>query len=216
MAVSRILDIANAAIEERGSFSLVLAGGKTPELTYTLLAQADADWSKWHLFFGDERCLPVGNDGLNSQMVSCTLTSRVSIPKGQAHPIPVQYGSEEAANRYAQSIKSVTPFDLVLLGIGEDGHTASLFPGYQKPAECVVVSVSDAPKPPKQRVSLSAATLSNSRKILFLVAGAKKNEAVSGWRRGEELPVCWIRPTGFVEVLIDYAAWRNGSEHEKQ
>ncbi len=215
VAVSRICEVAKEAIRERGRFNLVLAGGKTPELTYSLLSQAYADWAQWHLFFGDERCLPVGTNGLNSQMLERTLTSQVPIPKAQIYPIPVQLGPEEAARVYANILESVVPFDLVLLGVGEDGHTASLFPGCRLPDVRTVVPISNAPKLPEQRVSLNVATLSDCRKLLFLVAGAQKSKAVSGWRRGEDLPASWIVPAGPIDVLIDYAAWGSGEFYGK-
>jgi len=206
-ACERILSAADAAITARGRFSLVLAGGSTPELTYSLLANADGDWFHWHLYFGDERCLAADHPLRNSRMVSRALTERVPIPTQQIHPIPAERGPEEAACHYSRELEESLPFDLVLLGLGEDGHTASLFPGHSHPEGSLVLPVSNAPKPPADRVSLSAETLSNCRHLLFLVTGAGKREAVTQWRGGAQLPAAEIQPPGGVEVLIDRSAW---------
>jgi len=118
-AYRQILEIADEAIQARGRFNLVLAGGQTPENIYSLLSQSRADWTNWYLYFGDERCLPVAHPQLNSEMVKIVFTSLVPIPEDQVHRIPVELGSVAAAARYAQTLEHAVPFDLVLLGLGE-------------------------------------------------------------------------------------------------
>jgi 6-phosphogluconolactonase len=124
-----ILEHAERAIAARGAFSIVLAGGNTPRNIYRALCDADTDWSAWHVYFGDERCLPADDPERNSHMARSAWLDHVAIPSQQIHPIPGELGPETAADSYARELAEVGEFDLVLLGLGEDGHTASLFPG---------------------------------------------------------------------------------------
>jgi len=206
-ACARIERAARHAIVSRGRFNIVLAGGTTPELCYRRLSHAASDWGKWHIYFGDERCLTATDPQRNSMMLAAALLSRVSIPEDQIHPIPAELGAELAAHRYAERISDTPPFDMVLLGLGEDGHTASLFPGHDHSELQLVVPVHGAPKPPADRVSMNFSTLSNSRQVLFLATGGNKQKAVAHWRRGDPLPAANIRSRGALEVLIDRAAW---------
>lgn len=177
----RTLDLAHRAIEARGSFTVVLAGGDTPRATYELLGAAEADWSGWHIYFGDERCAPRDDPRRNSRMANEAWLARVPIPSSQVHEIPAELGPEEGARRYTAVVAEVASFDLVLLGLGEDGHTASLFP--HRDAELATeaadaVPVFAAPKAPPQRVSLSARRLSRAEHVFFLISGENKASAV--------------------------------------
>lgn len=177
--------IANAAQEaicERGVFRLVLAGGTTPARAYDLLAQTSQDWDRWEIFWGDERCLPIDHPERNSRM---------SLPAKHCYPIPAELGAEQAAAAYAQTLADKLPFDLVLLGMGEDGHTASLFPGFV-PTPHLTVAVFDAPKPPPERVSLSVEALQACRQQLVLVTGAGKAQALAAWQVGANLPMARV------------------------
>ncbi|OQX30260.1 MAG: 6-phosphogluconolactonase [Candidatus Sedimenticola endophacoides] len=205
-ACERIARAADEAIALRGAFHLVLAGGATPRRAYEQLAGTTQAWHRWHLYFGDERCLPAIHPDRNSRMVECALTSRVPIPAGQIHPIPAERGADAAAGHYARTITAALPFDLVLLGIGEDGHTASLFPGRRFAETALVVAEHDAPKPPPERVSLNYPALNACRALLFLVTGAGKQQTVAQWRDGRSLPAAAIRPRGGGEVLVDREA----------
>lgn len=197
---------AEQAIGARDCFKLVLAGGSTPEQIYTLLAQQETDWSKWLIYYGDERCLPVDHPERNSVMAQQAFLNHVGIPKNQILAIPAEKGNIEAAREYQQTIAEAMPFDLVLLGMGEDGHTASLFPDHIYPDDALVQPIFDAPKPPPERVSLSAKALNDTRRLLFIITGAGKNPAVRQWQTGSHLPVCTIKPTAGVDVYIDAAA----------
>jgi 6-phosphogluconolactonase len=124
-------------------------------------------------------------------------------------------GAERAAVLYTSTLRAVSgrDFDLVLLGLGEDGHTASLFPGHEwgtQPGSSDALAVFDAPKPPPERVSLSAARLSRARQMIFLVTGESKREAVSAWRSGKDIPAASITPPGGVDVLIEASLLQDG------
>ena len=207
-ALTMILARAARAIRERGQFHLVLAGGNTPRGIYRQLRAAQTDWSAWHLYFGDERCLPPDDPERNSHMAAEAWLRHAAIPESQIHPIPVELGATQGALRYAQTLESVGEFDLVLLGLGEDGHTASLFPGHEwgaAPGAPDVLAIVDAPKPPPERISLSASRLGRTRDVLFLVSGESKHGAVSEWRAGKDIPAAAIMPTAGVDVLVEAA-----------
>jgi len=193
------------ALAAHGAFHIVLAGGGTPRKLYAALSRQAHDWAHWHIWFGDERCLPADHPERNSRMAQVALLARVPIPAGQTHVIPAETGAQAAAVAYARQLAYVDTFDLVLLGLGEDGHTASLFPGHDWNASDVL-AVFDAPKPPPERVSLSAPRLSRSHRVLFLVAGAGKRDALARWRAGDTLPASAIQPSGGVDILLDAAA----------
>ena len=205
-AAQHILNSASQSISERGVFRLVLSGGHTPEATYRLLVDADTNWSRWEIYFGDERCLSADDSERNSIMAAKTFLDFVPIPSDNIHAIPSEEGAEVAAQEYENVIKGVMPFDIVMLGIGEDGHTASLFPTQQHPADQLVHSVHNAPKPPPDRVSLSAHALSNSQEVLVLATGAGKQHAIKAWQDGESLPIAEIGKPAQVDVLLDKAA----------
>ena len=203
-ALERVAQAAAAALAGRGLFHLVLSGGNTPRALYERLSGLETDWSRWQVWFGDERCLPADHPQRNSRMAEQAWLGRSPLMPQQIHRIAGERGAGEAAKAYAAELAGVGPFDLVLLGLGEDGHTASLFPGRPRdPAGVDVLPVFDGPAPLVERVSLSAARLSDARKALFLV-GAGKGEAVAAWRRGELLPAAEIcPPAGEIEVLVD-------------
>lgn len=199
----RVLDAARRAIAQRGEFRVVLAGGRTPEQAYRRLAVSDADWSGWRVYLGDERCLPPDDTGRNSRMIDAAWLKDSPIAADQVHWIPAERGAEQGADDYQALIAPVLPFDLVLLGMGEDGHTASLFPGHRHARERLVVPVSDAPKPPPARISLNFAALCQTRELLLLVTGASKRNAVRRWRAGEALPVASLECATGIDVLVD-------------
>lgn len=206
-----ILAAAHRAIRLRGSFHLVLCGGSTPRGAYARLRGADADWAAWHVYFGDERCVPQDDAARNSRMAAEEWLDHVDIPASQVHAIPAELGAHEGARRYAETLGPVGAFDLVLLGLGEDGHTASLFPGQEwgtAPGAPAVLAVLDAPKPPPERVTMSAARLSRARQVIFLVGGEGKRQAVRDWKAGKVIAARAITPKAGVDVLVDAALLR--------
>ncbi len=201
--VALLLRAAQEAIAQRGAFHLVLAGGGTPQRVHRALRLADADWSRWHIWFGDERCLPPRHPERNSRMAADAWLDHVAIPPRQVHAIPAELGATEAAAAYARTLAGVAEFDLVVLGLGEDGHTASLFPGHdwgEGDAAADVLAVFDAPKPPPQRVSLSARRLGMARQVVFLAVGESKSAALAAWRDGQLIPAAAVRPLAGVDI----------------
>jgi len=197
---------AQLAISQRSGFHIVLAGGNTPRRIYETLRLTDTDWSSWHVYFGDERCLPPDHAERNSRMAGLAWLNHVGIPVAQIHVIEAERGAELAAQRYAQTVDRIEQFDLVLLGLGEDGHTASLFPRHDPgntPDAPAVLAVHDAPKPPSERVSLSANRLGATRQVMFLVAGEAKRQAVQDWRNGINIPAAAIKPAGGVDIYLE-------------
>jgi 6-phosphogluconolactonase len=204
-AFERVVDAANRAIDARGQFLVVLSGGNTPRGVYTKLRGVDTDWSRWQVYFGDERCLAADDPGRNSAMAADAWLDHVSIPRDQVHVIPAELGAQQAAQDYANALRGVHEFDLVLLGLGEDGHTASLFPDHELGAASDApdtLAIIDAPKPPPQRVSLSAARLGRASEVVFLIDGEPKRDAVAKWRGNADIPARAIRPTSGVDVLV--------------
>jgi 6-phosphogluconolactonase len=204
-ASRRILDAAERAIAERGEFRIVLSGGQTPRGVYGRLRNQGCSWKDWQVHFGDERCLSSQDPNRNSRMARLAWLDHVAIPAAQVHEIPAELGADRAAAAYASGLEGVGTFDFVLLGLGRDGHTASLFPGHEwgdAPDAPDALPVLDAPEPPPQRVTLSAARLSRAREVWFLVAGDSKREALARWRAGERLPAGAIRPAAGVDVLV--------------
>lgn len=201
-------------ITSRDCFSLVLAGGSTPANLYHILSQPpfldSIDWSRVYIFFGDERYVPHDHADSNFAMAKNKLLDHVPIPESQIYPIPTDCEvAGECSSRYARDIltffaehpKLDTTFDMVLLGMGDDGHTASLFPHTpilherEVPADAVYVD-----KLQTWRISMTYDTLNRSRKVLFLVTGENKAATVAKVFRGdstiEDYPSKGIHPVG--------------------
>ena len=208
VAGQRIEQAAAQAIHRRRLFLIVLAGGNTPRTVYRLLRKLDTDWSRWQIYFGDERCLPNDAAGRNSRMAATAWLDHVPIPRDQIHIIPAERGPEAGARAYAETMADVGSFDLVLLGLGDDGHTAALFPGQpwgEGPGSADAIPILNAPTPPVQRVSLSARRLSRTRELLFIVSGESKRRALARWRAGAALPVRSVDAAASVEILFESA-----------
>lgn len=191
---------ASRAIAQRGRFNLVLAGGNTPRAIYRLLRDLNMDWSKWHVYHGDERCLATDHEDRNSLMVEQVLLNHVAIPPNQVHHIPAELGPVAGAKAYAQTLQGLGSFDLVLLGLGEDGHTASLFPGHALDNSAHAVPVFDSPKPPAERITMSQQRLNDAQQVIFIVSGAVKQQAVDNWRSGVAIPATLVQPANGVDV----------------
>lgn len=199
-ALKRILQAADEAIAQYGSFLIVLAGGGTPKSVYQLLAKEKADWPNWHVYHNDDRCLPVDHNERNSKMARDAWLNHVAIPQDQIHDIPAELGNIDGAKAYAKTLEGLRTFDMVILGLGEDGHTASLFPGQSVDNSADAVPVFNSPKPPADRVTISQHRLNNTHEVLFLVTGAGKQDAVNNWLSGEAIPATLISPECGVDV----------------
>jgi len=195
------------AVADRGSFHWALAGGNTPKRCYTLLRHLDMPWLKVHVYFGDERCLPSGHPDRNDVMADESLLAHVGIPEEHTHRIPAELGSTQAAAIYDRLLRDSPRLDLVLLGMGEDGHTASLFPGSEALLdEHLAVAVSNAPKPPPDRVSMGYAALNAARECIIMAAGRDKQHAFQRIRAGERLPAGRVKPAAW---FVDEAMTRD-------
>lgn len=201
----RIITLANHCIAEKNSFHIVLAGGETPRAVYALLKNAATDWTKWQVYFGDERCVPAGDKQRNDTMVLDAWLAHVAIPRMQVHSIPAELPQRVCVEQYTQILDTASRFDLVLLGLGEDGHTASLFPGNDWGNDVHapdVIAVDNAPKIPAQRITLSAKRLSAADNVWFLIKRDSKNAILQRWQSGEELPASAIHPDNGIDILV--------------
>jgi len=206
-ACELIVSTAQKLLLKKQQFNIVLAGGTTPEHVYSLLAKENCDWKSWHIYLGDERCYPANHPERNSQMVERIFLNKVSIPKENIHFIPAELGAEQAAITYRKVVNDVLPFDMVLLGMGEDGHTASLFPEHNYSDMLAVEAVFNAPKNPPERVSLAFNSLSSNNNLIIMVTGKSKQEAVKKWKNGKDLPVARISSKGTKTILLDKEAF---------
>ena len=180
--------MANDAVDHRGSCALLLSGGSTPRASYERLATKYRDsvpWDRVHLFWGDERFVPSGDPRSNARMAREALVDRVPCPPANVHPIPTELPSADAAAlRYDDLLRARFPggvprFDLVLLGLGDDAHTASIFPGsraLEEPARWVLAVT--APADPPQRITLTMPALIAAARLFVLAAGAGKAAAL--------------------------------------
>jgi 6-phosphogluconolactonase len=184
-----------------GARSLVLAGGTTPQRCYELLSSLDVEWGRVAVLFGDERCVPADHPESNYRMVKEALLDRVA--PATVYRMPAELGPEGGAEAYAKAVADAAPLDFVLLGVGEDGHIASLFPGHPVlRATGLTAGVRDSPKPPPERVTLTLEVIRDARQVLILATGSTKADAVALARRGET-------PSGMIAAarwLIDQDA----------
>jgi len=163
--------------------SVVLTGGTIAIDTYEALQAGSVDWSEVDFYWGDERFVPSGHADRNDQQARDAFLTRLGVPNERIHSMPshgCDVSTAAAADEYASTLPR-EPFDLVLLGVGPDGHVASLFPGFPQlhETERRVVEVFDSPKPPPVRISMTFPTLNNSSRVWFLVSGEGKAEAVA-------------------------------------
>lgn len=221
-AAEEWLDISEKSINRQGYFTVALSGGKTPIGLYRRLADSERDdlWCSTNIFLVDERFVSFEDPESNYRMIRHALLSRVNIPAKNIHPIPVDAVSpESAASKYEEDLKSffktekgLSPrFDLVILGIGDDGHTASLFPGTRALSETERLSVAVTPTDitKKERVSITLPVINNADHIIFLAAGDEKAAVLRDVleRSDSVLPASQVKPIkGTVKFLIDEPA----------
>jgi 6-phosphogluconolactonase len=212
----RIRAVVTETLAEQDQFALALAGGSTPRRLYELLADADLPWSRIHLFWGDERVVPHDHPKSNVQLVRETLLTGISIPDDNVHPVPTEGSPDAAASAYADVLQHAFAdrahtFDLALLGMGTDGHTASLFPEHDpQPNDPKWVRAVSAP--PRhdvaQRITCTLPVLNAARRAYVLVSGASKRETVDAAlnERDDTLPITRVQPRQSLVWFLDEAA----------
>jgi 6-phosphogluconolactonase len=199
--------------------AICLAGGSTPRRVYELLASAERErfpWDRAHWFFGDERFVPHDHPDSNYRMVRAALFDTAPVPSGNVHAMPTGGEPAQAALAYAHELQdfygaaTLDPqrplFDVVLLGLGEDGHTASLFPGTAALRERQRWAVDTLNPKSEPRLTLTYPALQSARALAFLVAGASKRDILARVWRGEDLPAARLRgpgPVWFVDQAAD-------------
>jgi 6-phosphogluconolactonase len=220
--------LCNLAAASVGPFAVCLSGGSTPKQLYQHFADpplaARFSWSRIHWFWGDERFVPHDHPDSNYKMASDAFLSRVPVPPANIHAIPTEgVTPEQSAAAYDTTLKrfygsgTMTPerplFDVTLLGIGDDGHTASLFPGQPALQETRKWAMAVLGPDAAPRVTLTYPALDSSRDIAFLVTGAGKRDVVARARRGDRaLPAARIRPVGSLHWFIDRTAAPEGAK----
>ena len=221
-----LVSLAHQGLEHHGQFNLALAGGSTPEQLYSLLARPPylmkVDWQKVHVFWGDERCVPPDNELSNYRLAAKALLEHVPLPEENVHRIHGELPPEQAATAYERVLRehfgqvALPRFDLVLLGLGEDGHTASLFPGSQALEEkehwTAAVAHHQPPAPLVDRVSFTLPVLNAAAVILVLVSGEAKAgilaQVLNETEKVNPLPAQRIQPEhGRLIWMVDQAAY---------
>jgi 6-phosphogluconolactonase len=219
-AAEQFIGLSCNAIEQSGRFAVALSGGSTPKALYSLLASPDygerVDWSRVHLFWGDERCVPPDHMESNFRMVQEALLSKISLPSESIHRMPGEKAPQDAVAHYENELRTffrspvnaVPRFDLVLLGLGEDGHTASLFPGSSALNEHNrLVATVYVQRLKAHRLTLTLPVINAAAQITFLIAGQSKSAIVQKLLRVDsgdaELPAGKVRPAnGHVTWLV--------------
>jgi 6-phosphogluconolactonase len=217
-AAAQIVRHLARAREERGVAHLALSGGTTPGRTYELLAREPEALEDVEVWFADERCVGPDDPESNYRLAAEALLGPASIPEERVHRMRGELGPDEGASSYAQELAAGLPvnadgppvLDLVVLGIGPDGHVASLFPGaasLDAGAEAVCLGITDSPKPPPERITLSLAVLRAARSCLLLATDASKADAVSAMlgQESRHVPASLLR-RGRLSVIVDDAA----------
>ncbi len=236
-AAGFIRDLSLECVKAKNHFTLVLAGGSTPRQLYRILAEPDyagaLPWDKTHIFWGDERCVPPDHPDSNYRMANEALLSRVEISPWSIQRIPGEKEPPELAaaeyerrlRRFAQSVQRENdtsmaehdlypPLDLILLGIGPDGHTASLFPGdpaVDQAYQWVTTVPNPAGRPPLPRITMTLPVINHAKNVLFLVSGVGKEHIVRAMKQNHAeaaslYPAALVRPEGQLILLHDYEA----------
>jgi 6-phosphogluconolactonase len=216
---SQLLELVHQTLAERGTCSLALAGGGTPRGAYELLAERRVEWEGVEFFWGDERSVPPEHPASNYRMAMESFLSRVNVRPAAIHRILGEAGSPTAAALYATELRRclgqpIPRLDLILLGIGSDGHTASLFPDTPNIlGESELAVATTSPIPPRDRVSLTLRTINAARHVMFIVAGGEKASILARIfeaRRGQTdraLPASLVRPMdGTLTWMLDHDA----------
>ncbi len=219
-ALNELLRVMHEAIDQRGRFAIALAGGRTPARLYSLWShEQPMPWDRVQLFWGDERFVPHNDLLSNFRMVREALIAHVPIPPANVYPIPTDQPSpEQAAQAYESTLRAffgaaAPAFDLVLLGLGPEGHTASLFPGSPVLDEKKqLVAAVKAPANPPNRITLTPVVLNLARNTFFLVSGTDKRAIITALRQeppttADQFPAARVRPAGPVVWFLDRGAY---------
>ncbi|KAL4288341.1 hypothetical protein AHAS_Ahas19G0276500 [Arachis hypogaea] len=224
-----VADVSNKFTTERGAFTVCLSGGSLISYLRKLLEPPYVDsleWSKWHVFWVDERVVPKTHEDSNYKLAYDGLLSKVPIPAGNVYAINDALSAEGAAEDYetclrqlvkngviaSSSVTGFPKFDLMLLGMGPDGHVASLFPGHPllKENKKWVTFIKDSPKPPPERITFTFPVINSSAYTALVVTGAGKSDAVHSALRGSQnspkLPVAMVSPEGELKWFLDKGA----------
>ena len=225
---SKVAELAEQAIREHRRFTVALSGGSLMDILCPALVsdplRSRIDWTAWEVFWADERCVPLENPESNFAAAKMLLFDHVSIPREQIHALEDSLEPAAAASAYQARLKEffqpeasqLPRFDLILLGMGQDGHTASLFPGHEllHEEQKWVAPIFDAPKPPPQRITLTLPVINHAREVIFVVAGegkAQPLQAVFDVQSSDHRPpAALVNPTrGNVTWFVDSAAAKN-------
>lgn len=207
------------AVASRGRFLVTLSGGSTPQALFSLLAtppyRTEIEWTAVHLFWGDERLVPADDSGSNYYHAQRLLLSQVAIPASQIHPVRGELPAQEAVVDYGQQLQTLASagqawprFDLALMGMGADGHTASLFPGSAavfEETKPVLAVTADYGGRPAQRVTLTPPVFNDARQVLFLVAGEDKATALAAVLQGARDVQTW--PAQCIQPVSHNLTW---------
>lgn len=210
----------NRVLAAPGRVAVCLSGGNTPRPVYALLAQSPYrdcfPWDRVHWFWGDERCVPADHPRSNFAMVRAALLDHVPVPPTHVHPIAAADGPARGAATYEDELKGFYGADVLasgrplfaatLLGLGEDGHTASLFPGVAALAERARWAAGVPEGKPEARVTLTYSALDSSAAVAFLASGSAKRPVLQRLTRGENLPAAHVHPTGSTTWFLDHDA----------
>jgi 6-phosphogluconolactonase len=228
--IKKWVEVSQAAIEREGFFSAALSGGKTPVPLYQKLAlfKKGLDWEKTHIFLVDERFVPFHHPDSNYHMLKDTLLDQVPIPRQNIHPVPAGEATAEiAARKYEEDLRTffksspgkIPDVDLILLGMGEDGHTASLFPGrlpFNEPGQLVAAVMLDEMR--HNRITLTLPVINQAKTIIFLVTGKNKAEVLGKviYKKDSTLPASLVAPKmGNLIFLSDLEASSQLSYHKE-
>jgi 6-phosphogluconolactonase len=214
---SKIRDIVDKALAERGRAVIALSGGSTPAGFYQFLAGHSMDWTNVHFFWSDERCVVATHPDSNYGMAHSTLLSKIAVSPGNVHRVSGEEDPLLSAQQYEDEIRdlfdmpepAVPSFDLILLGLGDDGHTASLFPETDALEETGrLVADNFVKKLKAHRVTFTLPLINAARNIVFLVAGASKAHAVAGVLKAADpqFPASGVRSEGNVYWFLDKEA----------
>lgn len=210
-AATNVSELLNRTVAGHGVCSVVVSGGSAVELTLQHLANSDVPWPSVRLYMADERCVSCDDIDRNDAMVYKALVQPVGIKSEHFFRIPAELGPHRGARLYARTLSSIEHFDIALLGVGPDGHVASLFPHHPSIENKErVVAVENSPKPPLSRVSVGLTMLRGSAHRIVVVTGKDKSDLIARLHQGQMPPVALVNPTKW---FLDSQVADIGNDH---